>query len=357
MTNVKRMILIAALLVGFSACKKDKDPIIIVPPSEGVEKITFNGIAAAEEGSVAGNSVFLDLSTDKTSAVLRAGWDLGFYCGNEFRVIINNTATAGVKVLDKFYLASVTAEDTAGLTLTFEHYNPLPGDLAFYDDAQGDLSKTVIPGISATENSNPVIILNRGTGGDLAPRPWVKLRVLRNGDGYTLQYAGIQETGFHTVNIPKNADFNFQFVSLDGGNLVTVQPEKEQWDLVWTYSVFETSFGEDLVPYNFSDLIAVNYLAHVQTKEIVYADAATATAAYAAFDKDSIAAHPVVSGRWAIGSRWRSTMPAIGAKQDRFYLIKDTDGNYYKFKAIAMGAGTDGGTRGKPDFKYALIAQ
>lgn len=356
MTKVKMMILAASVLAGFTACKKDKDPVIVIPPSDGAEKITFNGIAGTEAGSSAGNSVYLDFSSDKMSAVLRSSWDLGFYSGNDFRVILNNTSSAGAKVLAKYDLAAVGEADTIGLTLSVNQMDPQTSDLDYFDDISGDLTKTVIPAVSATDASNPIIILNRGTGGSIAARPWVKLRVLRNGNGYTLQYAGIKETTFKTLNIPKNADYNFQFVSLDNG-IVNVEPEKTQWDIVWSYSVYETSFGTGLVPYNFSDLIAVNYLAGVQVKEKIYADAATATAAYALFNKDSVAVNPVADGRWTIGSKWRSTQPATGAKQDRFYLIKDANGNYYKFKPIAMGVGDDGGTRGKPDFKYTLISQ
>jgi len=124
---------------------------------------------------------------------------------------------------------------------------------------------------------------------------------------------------------------------------------------VWTYSVFESNFGAGPVPYNFSDLIAVNYLSGVTVATKIYADATTASAAYAAFNRDSIATTVPSSNRWAIGSSWRSTQPATGARLDRFYIIKDAAGNYYKFKCLSMGIGTDGGTRGKPEFNYSLI--
>ena len=354
MTRLQKFILATVAAGTFTACKKTTDPIFIIPPSTGAQ-VQFNGIAGTEVGSAAGNSVYLDLSADKTTAVLRSGWDLGFYCGSDFRVILNNTASAGIKVLNKTDLAAVGAADTLGLTLAVNQLNPQSTDLAFFDDISGDVSQTAIPAVSATDASNNVIILNRGTGGSIAARPWIKLKVLRNSaGGYTLQYAGITETTFKTLQVPKDANYHFKFVSIDNG-IVSVQPEKESWDLVWSYSVYETNFGTGLVPYNFSDLIAVNSLAGVTVKEKIYADAASATAAYTAFNKDSVANTTMVSGRWTIGSNWRSTQPATGVKTDRFYIIKDPAGNYYKLKCLAMGVGSDGGTRGKPEFKYALI--
>lgn len=345
------LVVIAAGL--FTACKKDTDPIIVVAPSDGAQ-VQFNGIAGTESGSAAGNSVYLDLSADKTSAVARSGWDLGFYCGSDFRVVLNNTTSAGIKVLTKNDLTQVGEADTVGLTLAVSQLNPLPADLAFFDDIAGDINKTAIPAVSATDASNNVIVLNRGTGGSIAARPWVKLRVLRNGaNGYTVQYAGIKETSFKTVQVSKDAAYHFKFLSFENG-LVDAQPEKDKWDIVWTYSVFQTDFGGGLVPYNFADLIAVNNLSGVSVAQKVYASADVASAAFTAFNKDSVQNTTLVVNRWGIGSSWRSTQPATGARLDRFYIVKDASGNYYKLKCLDMGV-SDGGTRGKPTFRYQLI--
>jgi hypothetical protein len=354
MIRFQKMRLMVAVAGAFTACKKDQDPIIIIPPSTGAQ-VQLSGIAGSEAGSAAGNTVYLDLSADKQTSALRAGWDLGFYCGAEFRVILNNTSSAGAKVLTSSDITTVGAADTIGLILTPSQTNPLPEQLIWFDNVAGDLTKTVIPAVSATDADNKVVIVNRGTGGGIAARAWVKIRVLRNASGgYTLQYAGIQETVFKTLQIAKDADYHFKSVSFENG-IVNNQPEKTKWDLTWSYSVFETNFGAGQVPYNFSDLIAVNYLAGVTVATKVYADAVTAAAAFNAFNKDSVANTTLVNNRWAIGSSWRSTQPATGARLDRFYIIKDATGNYYKFKCLAMGIGTDGGTRGKPEFKYTLI--
>ncbi len=355
MMRLQKISMIAVMItVLFTACKKDKDPIIVVPTSTG-SQVQFGGLIANETGSAAGNSVYMDLSNNKTTAVSRASWDLGFYCGSDFRVILNNTTSTGAKVLAKNDLTLVGASDTIGLTLAVDQFNPQPSDLAYFDDISGNINNTVIPAISITDASNAVVIINRGVGGSIAPRPWIKIRVLRNASGgYTLQYAGIKETTFRTLQIFKDAAYHFKFISFENG-IVDVQPEKERWDLVWSYFLYQTNFGAGTVPYNFSDLIAVNEMSGVQVKEKIYLDATTASAAYTAFNRDSINNTTLITGRWTIGSSWRSTQPATGAKTDRFYLIKDATGNYYKLKCLAMGVGGDGGTRGKPQFKYDLI--
>lgn len=341
------------LLAGLSACRKNVDPVIIVPPSSGAE-VQFQGLVGNEPGSSAGNSVYLDLSTNRMKTVRRSGWDLGFYSGSEFRVKLNPTTGAGAKVLTQTDLTAVGASDTIGLSLAVNQMNPQPSDLAFFDGLDGSISATVIPAVAVNDAQNPVIILNRGTGGGTPARPWIKLRILRNGNGYRIQYAGITETQFRTVDIPKDSEFHFRLFSFEDG-LVDLQPEKDKWDLVWSYSLFQTNFGGGMVPYLFSDIIALNNYSNVQAVEKRYADANAAAAAYAAFNRDSVNAVLFTNNKWSIGSNWRSTQPATGARLDRFYVIRDAQGNFYKFRCLAMGVGTDGGTRGKPEFRYALI--
>src|SRR5436853_7766605 len=99
---MKRFSVIIPLLAScfFTACKKDSHPIIVVPPCAG-SQVQLNGIAGTEAGSSAANSVYLDLSSNTMTPVARSSWDLGFYCGPDFRVILNNTSSAGGKVLSK----------------------------------------------------------------------------------------------------------------------------------------------------------------------------------------------------------------------------------------------------------------
>ncbi len=119
---------VLSLSILNTGCKKDVDPIIIVPPSSGAE-VEFQGLVGNEAGSVAGNSVYLDLSANKMTVIRRDSWDLGFYSGSEFRVKLNNTSGAGVKVLNQIDLKAVGASDTIGLTLAVSQFNPLTSDL------------------------------------------------------------------------------------------------------------------------------------------------------------------------------------------------------------------------------------
>ncbi len=301
-------------------------------------------------GSSAINSVFADLSNNAATSVRRAAWDLGFYSGTDFRVILNNTTGAAAVALTKNDLTQVTAADTTGLVLNVSNFDP--AGLKQIDDVSGDLTKTVIPSISATDADNKVIIINRGTGGGTAAKGWMKIRVLRNGTtGYTLQYAGIRETTFKTVSIPKDAAYNFKYVSFDTGALVDIEPAKTRWDIEWTGGMNKTSDGTNDIPYYFADQVFINHLGGVTAAEVL-----TSAVSYDTYGESNIATTTFKSDKMVIGSNWRTTTGTIGVKTDRFYVVKDAAGNVYKLKFISFTT-QDGGERGKPKIEFKLVKQ
>lgn len=311
----------------------------------------LNGIIANEAGSGAGNSVFVDFTNNQATAVARASWSLGFYSGTDFRVIINNTTSATIKALDKTDLNTVTAADTipaSGWSIGFDE-----ASFALIDDVNGDITKTAIAEISATDTDNKVYILNLGTGGGIAARPWYKIRVLRKGAGYTLQYAKITDTTFKTIDVTKDSNYNFNYVALGTtASAASVEPAKADWDIVWSYMMYQTPYQTGFIPYAFSDLIKINASSGVTAAQVM-----TATTTYEAYAEANIASTTFSSNSFTIGSSWRVTSSQtepVGVRTDRFYVVKDATGNVYKLKFLSFHL-NDGGERGKPVFEYKLV--
>ncbi|MBX2965818.1 MAG: HmuY family protein [Cyclobacteriaceae bacterium] len=316
-------------------------------------------------GATFPNKVFIDLSANRQTAVARTTWDLGFYTGDDFRVILNSSNTMLVYALDKTDLNAVTNTDTAVLRnrLSSEAIfaaitsPPAPEWVAdainWIDDPAGDLTKTAIAQVSATASENKVYIVNRGTGPGTpgAALGWKKIRVIRNGNGYTLQHADINATTFSEIQIQKNSAYEFQYVSFASGAVV-VEPERTRWDIAWTGFNNSTNFGTGPIPYYFQDIILQNRVG-VQTVQVL-----TATKSYETFaEADLDGLDFGVQTQIKIGADWRSgggpgTPPAV--RTDRFYVIKDADGNYYKLKFTAL---TTDGERGRPVIEYKLVKQ
>lgn len=303
------------------------------------------------------NKVFMDISAERQTAVDRTTWDLGFYTGAEFRVILNSSVNMMVKQINKNDLATVTAADTVGIThdLAFSGTAPTASQMPYFDYPSGDLTRTAIAEVSATATDNKVYIVNRGNGsGTPAPvRGWKKIRVIRNAaGGYTLQHASIESATFTSVDIAKDANYYFKYASFETGAL-NVEPEKKKWDITWTYFANVTNFGGGEVPYLFQDIILINRGVSI-AKYITAVPATPLT--YDAFTAADISALTFSTAQNAIAADWRSgggpgVSPAVRA--DRFYIVKDGDNNYYKLQFTAMT--NTAGERGYPAYKAAWL--
>ncbi|WP_315819998.1 HmuY family protein [Paraflavitalea speifideaquila] len=161
--KLSHLLLCTAFSIALASCSKD-DKITIPPPSDGKTE-TLNGGAG---GANAANSVYLDMSTDKQDSAKRTSWDLGFYSGTDFRVIINNTTAATAKAINKTDLSLVTVADTTGFADALA-LGQGAGTFSIIDDVDGDLTKTVIPAVSATDADNKIYILKPSNGMVAAP--------------------------------------------------------------------------------------------------------------------------------------------------------------------------------------------
>lgn len=349
MIKINTLLATSIVALALVSCKENEaEPIIVVPPSSG-STLTLNGLIANEEGTSAGNSVYVDLSSDSPTPVARDSWDLGFYSGTEFKVILNATNGASVISVNKTDINAVTSTDFDPNNLKIGHGQ---GNFNIIDDSREKniLNKTAIAPISQNDTENKVYIINRkgGSANVLPNEDLYKIRILRKGTtGYTFQYAKVNDKNFKTLDISKNNEFNFQFVSLVKEALTNVEPAKTEWDIVWGYSMYFTVN----IPYGFSDLIFINNIGGVTAAEVL-----TETKSYKDFLKADASSLTFSTDRDVIGANWRATTgnPA-GIKSDRFYLIKDIKGNIYKLKFNSFGAGNDGGTRGKPIIQYELL--
>jgi len=315
--------------------------------SQGSDAFELNG-GTVDASFTAPNAVYVDFSGNAQTSIDRTLYDLAFYNGAEFRVMLNYVSNATALVLDKNDIDAVTAADAAGKSLA-----PGPGanaTIGLYDawTWTSDLAQTVIGEVSATDANNKVYLFKPAApiGSNTDNATWYKIRILRNGTtGYTLQYARLDATTHSSINITKDADYNFTFVSMASSKAVAFEPKKANWDIVWSYAAYYTQSYS----YAFNDFVLINNTAGVSAVKITATDALT----YASFKEANLTGLEFSNKRDAIGSGWRST--STGIIKNQFYVVKDGAGNYYKLNFLTMGLGGDGGTRGKPVIQFALV--
>ena len=337
-----RLFLVMLVITGFmTACSKDDDATVVIKPSDG-STLTLNGGG----GTGAPNTVYVDLSADSSTAVKRTSWSLGFYSGSDdYRVILNGFSSMSAKATAKTDITTVTLDDATGVSMAIGQGQ---GTMSMIDDVYGDLTKSVIASVSATDANNYVYLIKPESASATDASTWYKVRVTRSSNGYTLQYALLGATDINTATITKNNDYNFVFFSFDTKATVTVEPKKAEWDLAWSYATYFAAYNGGSIPYLYSDFVVTN-----EYNGVTAAKVDSTTVGYSSFASSNIAALTFSSARDAIGSTWRATT-GDGIYKNFYYIIKDPAGNYYKLKFVSMGI-NDGGSRGYPVIEYKLV--
>ncbi len=357
----KGFFILSLSVLALASCSSDDDGAPYVPPvSEAV-------IEASTGGPNQQNQLYVDLSTSTKTSVQRDSWDLGFSSGTPFRVAINGSVKMAVKQLNTTNIDEVQAEDssvTVGFsTLASWGYVDNPTGIL---EGAGSGVGTAIAEISANDADNKVYLVNLGykvgtttpnvgsvaTDGDL--RGWKKIRITRSGNNYVLQYADIDATTHSTVTIAKNTAYHFTFFNLVTGQQVSVEPEKGKWDLNFTYFTnYFPYMGAD-VTYGYADFITTNVKGGTTVYELLTANQNYETFALADVIESSFTAS--ATDQRIVGANWRSgggpsSLPNI--RDDRFYVLKDIDGNIYKLRFLTLT--NDAGERGYPVFEYELL--
>jgi len=363
MNNKFSTLMLCVFALVLSSCSSDDTP------SEPIQ-IVIEGASISPEvgGPNEQNQVYVDLSSNTSTAIQRDSWDLGFYSGTEFRVIINGSIAMAAAQLTTIDIDAVTSSDQE-----VQDLQPMTGtntydavSMQYVDTPDGNLSGTAFAEISATDENNHVYLVNLGfevgtetpaTGSidtQDAPRGWKKVRILQDDSNYILQYADLDDTTHEEVIISKNANFNFTFFSFNTETVVNVEPEKGAWDLNFTTFTDEVFIGADSYgPYFYSDFVVNNVKANAQ---VYMVDTDVDAFTYADFSLEDVVDANFTSDQRNVGSSWRnsggpSSLPSL--KDNVFYVVNDTDGNLYKLQFLALTNAN--GERGYPEFVYSLL--
>ncbi|WP_055444246.1 HmuY family protein [Lacinutrix himadriensis] len=393
MTNKFLTLILILTAVVVTSCSSDDNggnTVTTTPPSSG-------GIIDPEVGGFnQPNRVFVDLSTGNQVAVNRDSWEIAVYNGSENRVYLNSallvsaaelegitdittvtetttlTSPLTLNALDPTFTPTTVTVNTVaelmqGLPVNYYQYGDLNAGISFTDTKEGELTGTAFEEISTTDSENNVYIINLGneipttnngtinTTGD--SRGFMKVRVLTDGNSYTIQYAALSNTtDFSELTVSKDSNYNLTTVSLTDEQIATLEPISSNWDIdfggVFSYYGQQGTLAAGLT---YSDYSLHNTLGGVGLYPITVEDDTTPN--YTNFTYDAITeASFIYNDRTVIGSGWRSVDYMTGetsVREDRYYIIKDTDDNYYKLRFTAVESQT--GERGYPQFQYELL--
>lgn len=309
------------------------------------------------------NQVYVHLASQTQTAIRRDTWDLGFYSGESFYVKLNSSLYMFAGSLETTDMKAVNSSSSLVGQLKNKMNFLVEDSDEYVDHPNGNLNELAIAEVSENEEENQVYLVKMGNeiGTDQpetgsvavagADRGWKKIRILRQGEDYLLQYANLDDTQFQETVISKTPGHSFTFYSMVNGQTAEVEPEAGNWDLNFTVNIeIENLPGTgSQTAYGFSDYVQTNSLGNVKAYRV-----STDDFSYEDFTSSDIKENEFALDQRIIGSSWRNTIPPDrGVLSNIFYVLKDSAGNYYKLKFTAME--NENGVRGYPKFKYELL--
>lgn len=308
--------------------------------------------------------VYVDLGGKAMYPIQRDSWDLSFYNGKDFRVRLNGSIYMAAGSLSSTDLDKTTESDFKKLKDVVQIGTFDPENVKYIDFPNGALQETAIREISLNDIENKIYLLNLGFTpgkGNVQPgaveitgaeRGWRKIRILRKGDDYVLQYADLNATTHKEIVIQKSNGFNFNYFSFNTETLVNVEPSEKKWDL--NFTVFTNTVDQNGDPkgsYGFSDFIINNRYSGVSAYKVMIPDGDKNF--YKKFDLSNVDPELLSLDLRTIGGSWRDVANNKILFRNVFYVIKDSKGNLYKMRVLSfMNAA---GERGYPKFEYSLL--
>lgn len=358
---------------------------------------------------------YVDFSSGDFVRVDRMSWTLGFCCGDTAGVMLNTgdcvtaAPTAHYKFEEVTYnyakQFSETVADLGGASMTTQG---IP--LSIVDGMDGSVGHSIFGYVSQEENKNRVFFV-AGDNNKGSFSSWFKVKVTDAGDHYDVKYQKIYnmlpyenrvrqyleewdgepvegdlseddysyydhatDVGhddeenrkvipvIKSLRITKDKDYNIVGLKLTHKNIdpatevLFPEPKKDEWDIVWGY---QTGFADadmqdnilDLRPYFMQDVILSNNLGGALTAELhkdeydVYED----------FNEAELTMNDIgfSYNRYTVGSKWRNVFRGINT--NLYYVIKDPEGLYYKFRLLEFGVPAGVGERGHPVIEFERI--
>ena len=207
---MKRLALVCIVLLCIS-CERNEIAIEKHPMGEIQVKQINMGIDYSQRiyYSASENSI--------VSSNTKDDWDLAFETSNYgSHVIINSSTFSQICELEDHIF-----EDPVSITnLVWQ-----------WDSPEGVYSGTAFNNIASTST----YILDRGYNIDGSQRGYRKIKIDSfDNTSFTITYANLDNTEMKSVEINKDSLFNYQYVSFNDNSIVTIEPEKKSWDLVFT---------------------------------------------------------------------------------------------------------------------------
>lgn len=331
------------LLLFLNSCFKKEKPLSLPKGSS-----TINSLFLGDNYE---NQIFFDLGTNTFQQKDLVQWDLRFQSGeNETGIFLNNGNDIKIRKTNLYNLDEPLTTDTNYIKELPELIDAPEGDAD--NSAIGKWYNYVSPGVS--KPGIYVLELFYKQGWDR----FVRMQILESNDSeYVCKFSPLYKNGKKVTewneltNIKKDKNQNYTYYSFkNGGNIIDLaEPNKNTWDIEFTkYKHIFYNYGPTPFPYTVTGV-----LSNPNQVEI----AIDSSSVFNEIDLTKISNYNFSKKRNAIGFEWKSfdfSSSFVYSVNSKYtYIIKDTEGNYYKFKFLDFY--NEQRVKGYPKFEFLRI--
>jgi hypothetical protein len=332
------------IIFSLSSCFKKEDPIILPAGNSEISSVFL--------GEGYSKSMYFDMGTNTYQEKRWADWDICFDASKEgYGVFINTAKSIAVRNIDLYNLTEKKAIDTNYFRTYPELLEPPEGEPAKSAmggwktyTSRGGLSGIYVIELKSNSGYNRFKRLQILSEVDTAY--FVRITDLFNANGDTIFNGPVQ-------TIPKNPNQNFTYYSFDNkGHIVDhAEPDKHSWDFVFTrykHIFYNVIPGQ---PFPYGPLTGI--LSNSNDVEVARD---SAFIGFENIDASSIPKYTFSKTRNAIGFDWKTHAQGPGGYSiatDLCYIIRDTEGYYYKLRFLDYN--NELGQPGYPKFEFIRI--
>ncbi len=336
------------LLVIIASCEKEETPYVLPTTASGANAYPIQK-GVANIGPNYDDAVYFSLSNGSEVTRPFNSYDLAFEASpNGYHIYLN---TGKFMFACRTGSTNITTADTIGKEWFVDN------------DHQDNDSLAINNAYNNSTNANQVFVIDRGKTEYLFN--WAerlrKIIVQEVTDStYTIIYSKYNNTSLDTFTITKNAAYSLMYFSFDnGGKMVQMAPEKNQWDFVftrYTHTYFEEPIGS---PYRYYLVNGggLNNRWNGVTGTMVK-DSLPNYKPFSDFTFSDCANHTFVQNSDVIGYAWKEydfNSSSFLIIPNKYFIIKDVAGIYYKIRLIDFYNSLTG-DKGFITFEYQRIS-
>ncbi|MBI35493.1 MAG: hypothetical protein CMP67_09045 [Flavobacteriales bacterium] len=328
---------ITLLFISFFifSCEKEEQPI------ERQKKTGEQITASVFLDSDYKYQIFYDLESNKEVAKnITTEWDIGFECGDEgYHIKLN--ASKGMQVWCSGETSFSAVESYSGAEWTWDNPNGSIDSTAIGEWGQKNGEDII--------SNNQVFVLDMGYNSEGYSQGYKKMKILGLSDNrYQVKIADLSGENEFTKFISKDNDYNFVFLSFENqGAIVSIEPPKDDWDLVFTKYTHTFQSEGVPIPYGVTGILLNPSRISVHRDTIF---------GFENINRDAAQTLEYSFNHNVIGYDWKTYDYESGSyiiHPEKNFVIKDKSGFYYKFHVIDFY--NDSGQKGNIKFEFMLL--